>query len=82
MNQSDRLKRQRITECVYILMTVFTLETDYPSEKAYPLDNSRQTIRLSLKMERSGWTIRLTLSICFSVDFEGFRGCVISVSDV
>ena len=43
VDQSDCLKRQRITECVYILMTVFTLETDYPSEKAYPLDNSCQT---------------------------------------
>ena len=79
VNQSDCLKRQRMTECVYILMAEITLETDYPSEKAYPLDNSRRTDNtgLSLKMERSGWTIRLTLSICFSVDFEGFRRCVI-----
>ena len=32
-------------------MAVFTLETDYPSETGYPLDNLRQTDN-NLKMER------------------------------
>ena len=48
------------------------------SETGYPLGNWRQTdiyiMRLKLKMERSnfGWAIRLTLSICFFLNFDGF----------
>ena len=33
-------------------LAVLTLETDYKSEKGYPLDNSRQITPLNLKMER------------------------------
>ena len=40
-----------------LTLAVFTLETNYPSETGYPLDNLRETdtsiIRLNLKMERS-----------------------------
>ena len=45
-------------------LAVSTLETD----AGYPLDNSRQVIRLNLKLNglNFGWTIRLTSSICFS----------------
>ena len=58
-------------------MTVFTLETDNPSETRSGrwIIRVRQIIRLNLKMEWSynfGWKIRLTLSICFSVNFDGF----------
>ena len=51
-------------------MGLFTLETDYPSETGYPLDNSRQTNTVL----NFGWTltIPLTLSICFFFNFDGF----------
>ena len=51
-------------------LAVSTQETD----AGYPLDNSRQVIRLNLKLNglNFGWTIRLTSSICFSDNFDGF----------
>ena len=33
------------------MLAIFTLETDYPSETGYPLDNLRQTDNTTLKFE-------------------------------
>ena len=43
-------------------MTVFTLETDYPTETGSPLDNSRQRDNTSWNGLNFGWTIRLLIS--------------------
>ena len=53
-----KLKRSEIRFCDYCnflpRFAVFTLETDYPSETGYPLDNSpHMIIRPNLKIERS-----------------------------
>ena len=55
----------------YFRIAVFTLETDYPSETGYPLDNLRQKDKLIQKWNgvNFGWTIRLT---CPPVNFDGF----------
>ena len=48
-------------------LAVFTLETDYP------LDNLRQTDdNMKWNGRNFAWTTRLTLSICCSVNFDGF----------
>ena len=67
-------------------MTVFTLETDNPSETRSGrwIIRVRQIIRLNLKMEWSynfGWTIRLTLSIFFPSILTHFED-ELSVSSV
>ena len=51
-------------------MAIFTLETDYPSETGYLLDNSRQTDNAHILILDGG--ICPTLSICFSLNFDGF----------
>ena len=54
-------------------MATFTLETEYSWEMGYPFDNSRQVIRLNLKLWNGfnfEWTIRLTLSVNFDGQFE------------
>ena len=51
-------------------MAVFTLETDYPSETGYLLDNSHHMDNTYILILDG--RICPTLSICFSLNFDGF----------
>ena len=74
--RSSPQEERCVTSLKTAVQTIFTLETNYPSETGYPSGDSRQTDNTS-KFEiwsgpYFGWTIRLVLSICFSVNFDGF----------